>query len=151
MVRGEMDRFKKLGRVAQRMFTSAQSAEIAMKCEHSQYRNVLAIQEQWSSDFEALLPCLFIRLVDHMCFVDSVWDFYRQNVDGDPKAYLLAVFTAFHEDTAGFRFATSNVVDAHTATLRQDVLVTLRLLDCRLVDLTSEPSATTTSNHSSLG
>lgn len=81
---------------------------------------------------EPLLSIFCSRLVHHSSLVDSVQDFLRQDMDRDLDGHLQEIFTVVHERTSSFCFATSNVMDMHSATLRQEGSSTFTHVDCRV-------------------
>lgn len=92
---------------------------------------------------EAWLRVLSSKLVDHRASVDSVRDFFRQNMDCDLDFYLRVMSTAVNDPTANFRSQTPSIVEKHRATLRQAVACILTHIDDRLAALVSEPLVTT--------
>lgn len=143
---GDMTRLKKSVEVVHRQLADAQLALCAGDGEHDENRHRIGIQDQWRGVFEALPHSGPSHMIDHTSIVDLDLDFLRQDVDCDVDVYLLAIFIAVRDLTAGLHSVTSNVVETHSSMLPQDVSPIPKHLHGLLAVLASEPSSTMFSN-----
>lgn len=141
-----MTRLEESVAVNQRQLADDQSALLTVECECDKYRRRFGIEEQRRDGLEALLRGLRSSSGDHTLLVDSVRGILRQDMGGDLDVYLQAIFAAVRDCTVVFCSATSNVVETHGATLRQDVLSTPTHLGGRLEALAAETLITTASD-----
>lgn len=106
----------------------------------SEYRRRPGVEEHRRGSLKALLCGLRSGLANHASLVDSVRGSLRQDMERDIDFSLQAAFAAGRDRTAGLHSATSHVVEAQSATLRQDASFILTHLDSRQAASTSEPS-----------
>lgn len=96
----------------------------------------------------ALFGSLRTRLVDHTSLPDLDRGFFFQDMDRDLDVSLWAFFAVMRDRTAIFCSKTSNIFEAHSATLCQEVSSILTHPDGGLGALAREPAVTTSSNPS---
>lgn len=149
--RGDITFLEESITVAECQLVGAPSALVTVKGERDEYLRRLGAEEHQRVSLEALLCGLRIRLIDHTSLFYSVWGFLLQDMERYLDVYLRVVFAAVRSRTNGFRSATSNVVETHSATLHHDVSSILMLLDGRLAVFASEPLVMASSDPSGPG
>lgn len=92
---------------------------------------------------EPLLSILCSRFVHHSSLADLVQDLLRQEMDRDLDGHLQKIFSVVLERTSSFCSGASNVIDMHSATLRQESSSTFTYVNGRVASLVFEFLATT--------
>lgn len=96
------------------------------------YRRHPGVEGQQRDGLYALLCILYSRLVDQTSLVISVRGLLRQKMERNLDFYSQAIFDEVHDCPVGFSSVTSNVVETHSVTLRQDVSSFVTHLDGHL-------------------